>query len=291
EDELGLGTLTPAARTRRVVVVGGGPAGLEAAWVAAARGHDVTLLEQQPTLGGAIRLAARLPGREEIADLADWRIGECERRGVDLRTGVEATEDGVLALAPDAVVVATGGHATKNGRSAYHPMPVPGSEQDWVLDHHEALACLDGDPARLGGRVVLLDAVGHVQGVGVGELLAARGIDVTVVCPLPVLLACDGETQAAILPRAVQAGVRWRPSTAVAMVDDHTVTLVDVLARRLERVADVDAFVVCTNGEPNTDLYDALRARGPDVVRVGDAVSVRPVDRAVFDGHRAGRAL
>ncbi|HEV2994258.1 MAG TPA: FAD-dependent oxidoreductase, partial [Acidimicrobiia bacterium] len=291
EDELGLDTLAPAAAARRVVVVGGGPAGLEAAWVAAARGHDVTLLEQRPTLGGAIRLAARLPGREEIADVADWRIGECERRGVDLRTGVEATVDGVLALAPDAVVVATGGHATKTGRSAYHPMPVPGSEQDWVLDHHEALACLDGDPGRLGRRIVLLDGVGHVQGVGVGELLAARGLDVTVVCPLPVLLACDGETQAAILPRAVQAGVTWRPSTAVAMVDDHTVTLVDVLARRLEPVANVDTFVVCTNGEPNTDLYEALRGRGPEVVRVGDAVTMRPVDRAVFEGHRVGRAL
>ena len=291
EDELGLGTLTPATTPHRVVVVGGGPAGLEAAWVAAARGHEVTLLEQRPALGGAIRLAQRLPGREEIADLADWRIGECERRGVDLRAGVEATAEGVLALAPDAVVVATGGHATKTGRSAYHPMPVPGSDQDWVLDHHEALACLDGDAARLGQRVVLLDAVGHVQGVGVGELLAARGLDVTVVCPLPVLLACDGETQAAILPRAVQAGVTWRPSTAVAMVDDHAVTLVDVLARKLEPLAGVDTFVVCTNGEPNTDLYDALVGRGPDVVRVGDAVAVRPVDRAVFDGHRVGRSL
>ncbi len=291
EDELGLGTLTPAASPRRVVVVGGGPAGLEAAWVAAARGHEVTLLERAATLGGAIRLAQRLPGRAEIADLADWRIGACERHGVTLRTGVDATPDTVRALAPDAVVIATGGRATKTGRSAYHPMPVPGSEQDWVLDHLEALRALTDDPARLGARVVLLDAVGHVQGIGLGELLAAHGHDVTVVCPLPVLLACDGETQAAILPRAVQAGVAWRPSTAVAAVDDHTVTLVDVLARRLEPLPDVDTFVVCTNGVPNTELYDALRDRGPELVRVGDAVTVRPVDRAVYDGHRAGRAL
>ena len=291
EDELGVDTLTPAPAPRRVVVVGGGPAGLEAAWVAAARGHEVTLLERAATLGGAIRLAQRLPGRAEIGDIADWRIGECERRGVELRTGVDATADTVRALDPDAVVLATGGRATKTGRSAYHPMPVPGTDQDWVVDHLEALAWLETDASRLGERVVLLDAVGHVQGVGLGELLATHGHDVTVVCPLPVLLACDGETQAAILPRAVQAGVTWRPSTAVAMVDDHTVTLVDVLARRLEPVTAVDTFVVCTNGVPNTALYDELRGRGPEVVRVGDAIAVRPVDRAVYDGHRAGRAL
>ena len=75
------------------------------------------------------------------------------------------------------------------------------------------------------------------------------------------------------------------------MIGDHTVTLVDVLARQLETVADVDTVVICTNGVPNTDLYDALQGRGPDVRRVGDAVAVRPVDRAVFDGHRAGRAI
>src|SRR6185295_3348755 len=112
EAMLGHGTLAPAARARRVVVVGGGPAGLEAAWVAAARGHHVTLLERADRLGGKIRLAARLPGRAEIADFADWRAAECARQGVDIRLGVEAMPDDVLALAPDAIVVATGGAAT-----------------------------------------------------------------------------------------------------------------------------------------------------------------------------------
>jgi 2,4-dienoyl-CoA reductase-like NADH-dependent reductase (Old Yellow Enzyme family) len=291
EDDLGLGTLTAALHPKRVVVVGGGPAGLEAAWVAAARGHRVTLLERGEELGGAIRWAQRLPGRSEIADLADWRLGECERQGVDVRTGVDATVASVLALEPDAVVIATGGRATKEGRSAYHPMPVPGCEQDWVLDHVEALRRALGDAHRLGARVVILDAVGHVQGVGLGELLAAQGRETTVVCPLPVLLACDGETQAAILPRAVQAGMAWRPSTALAMIGDHTVTLVDVLSRRLETVADVDTVVICTNGVANDELFRALEGQLPELVRVGDAVAVRPVDRAVFDGHQAGRAL
>jgi hypothetical protein len=139
--------------------------------------------------------------------------------------------------------------------------------------------------------VVILDAVGHVQAVGLGELLAAQGRDTTVVCPLPVLLACDGETQAAILPRAVQAGMAWRPSTALATIGDHTAVLVDVLARSLETVTDVDTVVICTNGVPCDELFTALDGTGVEVARVGDAVAVRPVDRAVFDGHRVGRAL
>ena len=90
ESTLGSGTLTRAATRKRVVVVGGGPAGLEAAWVAAARGHDVTLLERAAELGGKIRLAAMLPGRAELSAFADWRADECERRGVDVRLGVDA---------------------------------------------------------------------------------------------------------------------------------------------------------------------------------------------------------
>jgi 2,4-dienoyl-CoA reductase-like NADH-dependent reductase (Old Yellow Enzyme family) len=290
EVELGLGTLHAAARAKRVVVVGGGPAGLEAAWVAAARGHRVTLLEAADELGGAIRWAQRLPGRGEIAHLADWRVGECERRGVDLRTGVRATPASVLALGPDAVIVATGGRATKDGRSAYHPMPVPGSEQDWVLDTVEALRRAEEEPERLGDHVVVLEAVGHVQGVGLGELLASQGRQTTVVSTLPVLLACDGETQAAILPRAVQAGMAWRPSTALAAIGDHEVTLIDVLSHRAQ-TQPADTVVIVTNGVPDASLFTALDGHVAELARVGDAVSVRPVDRAVYDGHRAGRAI
>jgi 2,4-dienoyl-CoA reductase-like NADH-dependent reductase (Old Yellow Enzyme family) len=286
ESELGAGTLQPAARTKRVVVVGGGPAGLEAAWVAAARGHDVTLLERGDELGGKIRLAQHLPGREELADFADWRAGECERRGVDVQLGVEATVDDVLALAPDAVVVATGGRATTAGTSKFHPMPVPGSDQPFVLDHERALV----DADRLDGRVVILDVVGHIEAIGLGELLASRGAEVTVACPLPTPMLLDPETMAAALPRMARAGARWRPNTAMVSIGDQAVTLIDTLSLAMDTLP-VDAVVIRTHGLPNDNLYFALRDQVPEVVRVGDAVAVRPADRAIFDGHAAGRAL
>lgn len=291
EAELGLGSLEPAAVTKRVVVVGGGPGGLEAAWVAAARGHDVTLLEQKDQLGGDIRWAQQLPGRQEMADLADWRVGECGRRGVDIRLGVTATADVVLALEPDAVVIATGGLPTKSGHSAYHPMPVLGSEQEWVYDHVTALQIALADPDRLGARIVILDAVGHVQAVGLGELLASQGREAICVCPLPMLMGADGETGMAALPRAVRAGMQWRPNTAMAAIGDHDVTVVDVLSMTFDTIPDVDSVVIRTTGLPNDALATALEGRIEDLHVIGDAIAVRPADRAIFEGHRVGRTL
>jgi 2,4-dienoyl-CoA reductase-like NADH-dependent reductase (Old Yellow Enzyme family) len=286
EKELG-GTLRRAASPRRVVVAGGGPAGLEAAWVAAARGHEVVLLERAETLGGRIRLAQALPGREELSDFADWRAKECERSGVDIRLGTEATAESVLALSPDAVVVATGGRADKFGTSKWHPMPVPGSDEAFVLDHEEALVGLD----QIGQRVVLLDAVGHIEAIGLGEMLARSGRQVTVVISLPSPIQLDAETSAYALPRAVRAGMEWRPNTVMAAIGDHEVTLYDVLSGGLEVLSGVDNVVIRSNGLPVDDLYWALRSEGPEVVRVGDAVAVRTADRAIFDGHLAGRSL
>lgn len=286
EATLGSGTLTRAATRKRVVVVGGGPGGLEAAWVAAARGHDVTLLERSPVLGGKIRLAAMLPGRAELSAFADWRADECARRGVDVRVGVDADRSTVLAFAPDAVIVATGGHASVSTPSKSHPMPIAGSDQRWVLDHERAL--LEADS--LGAHVVILDAIGHIEAIGVGHYLAERGREVTIVTPLHSPLLLDAETMQKALPRAVRAGVRWRPNTAIVAIGDHEVTVADVMSYAIDTLA-ADHVVIRTHGVANDALYHELRGEVAEVVRVGDAVVPRLADRAIFDGHMAARAL
>jgi thioredoxin reductase len=286
ETELGTGTLTPATRRKRVVVVGGGPAGLEAAWVAAARGHDVTLLERATELGGKIRLAALLPGRAELAAFAGWRADECARRGVDIRLGTDADRDAVLAFSPDAVVVATGGTASVSTPSKSHPMPIAGSEQPWVIDHERALVEADA----LGQNVVVVDAIGHIEAIGVGHYLAERGRTVTVATPLHSPLLLDAETMQKALPRAVRAGVSWRPHTAIVAIGDHEVTLANVLSYAVETLP-ADNVVIRTHGVANDGLYRDLQGEVAEVVRVGDAVVPRLADRAIYDGHLAGRAI
>lgn len=118
-----------------------------------------------------------------------------------------------------------------------------------------------------------------------------RRHDVVACTPLPSPVLVDNETMAKALPLAARAGMQWRPSTALVEIGDHTVTLADALTYRLETIAAVDTVVIRTHGEPDDRLYEDLRYRVPDVIRVGDAVTVRWADRAIFDGHLAGRAL
>lgn len=285
EDRLGSGTLVRAHCERRVVVVGGGPGGLEAAWVAAARGHQVVLLERNTELGGKIRLAQTLPGREEIRGFADWRIDECRRRGVEVRLGVEADAETVLELEPQAVVVATGGRpeTTLGGRGQ---SAVSGLDQQFVVDHETAIA----DPERLGERVLVVDVVGHVEGVGLAELLASMGREVTLASPVATLPQLDGATSSAALRRACRAGAVWRPSTRLVAVDNARASLLDVFSGSIATIR-VDNVVIRAHGRPVDGLYHALRGTGPEVMRVGDAVAVRLADRAIFEGHLAGRAI
>ena len=283
--ELGSGTLVPASQPRRVVVIGGGPAGLEAAWVAAARGHDVVLLERDAELGGKIRLAHQLPGREEMRYFAEWRADECRRRGVEIRLGVTADAEAVLALQPDAVVVATGGRAlTEIGRTTRGV--VTGLDLPSVVDHVTAML----QPDTIGSRVLVVDVVGHVEGAGLAQWLAARGHEVTLASPLPTLARLDQATAAGALSGACRAGVVWRPNMRLVSVEEGKATLLDVFSGATHPLA-VDTVVVRAHGRPEDSLYHALLESGPEVVRVGDAAAVRTVDRAIYEGHLAGRAL
>jgi 2,4-dienoyl-CoA reductase-like NADH-dependent reductase (Old Yellow Enzyme family) len=198
-----LETATPAAHPGRVVVVGGGVAGLEAARGAALRGHDVVVLERRQVLGGRARLALERRGRQRWGLYLDWLAAELADAGVELRLGVDADADAVLAERPDAVVVATGSVPREE---TVPPGPIPVLDADAVLE--------DGAPApnRATGAVVVDDDAGFAS-VTVAETLAGRGWEVEIVTALPgVAIEIDPTQRPFVLRRLQHAGVRLSPS-------------------------------------------------------------------------------
>ncbi len=286
----GQGTLAEAARPSKVVVIGGGPAGLEAARVAAHRGHDVVLLEMRQELGGALELWSRLPGREFYHHAIDWWARELVRLGVTIRTGETVAASEVLAMAPDAVLVATGARYSRTGRSAFLDRDIPGADTSHVCCPEDILL----DESSPSGRVVVLDGEGSHAGSGVAELLAHRGAEVTVVsnnyAPYSnrELMSFEGES---IAKRMAAANVTFRPTTWVRSINEHTVQIVDVVSGHQSIITDVDAVVLATGRIPVDGLARELDGKVAQLFTIGDALGVRPLATAAFEGQNFARLV
>jgi len=275
-------TGTRAATTRRVVVVGAGPGGLQAAIAAATAGHAVTVLERLDVPGGQARVAASVPSRAEFGDIVRNQVHECRKLGVDIRFGVDADVDAVLALAPDAVVVAT-------GAAPERPYWVP-PDATTVVDVRDVL---EGRAAP-SGVVVVVDELGFHQATSVAEVLADRGCAVTVLTPGMVV----GQDLGITLDlehwnvRAAAKGIDqltdlvpmgWSPDGGLAVLHHPT---------GQDRRVACDWVVLAVPQRPLDALYVELAARGRvDVHRVGDCVAPRRAHAAVIEGQRIGAAL
>jgi 2,4-dienoyl-CoA reductase-like NADH-dependent reductase (Old Yellow Enzyme family) len=289
EKLLGLGTLTRPEAAKRVVVVGGGPAGMRAAEVAASRGHKVILLEKEERLGGQIKHAARLATRGRWAVL----IRDMERTlalyKVDVRTGFEATVESVRALEPDHVVLATGSTWRKDGftvKMAGRP-GIPGLEHVKVLDPIDAIV----SPGLCGDRVLIIDDTGEYTALGLAETLAGLGKSVEVITAglflgENIVLNLDiGH----LYPRLHAAGVTLTPQHIVAEVNPEGAVLARIWDGN-QRVVPVDAIVTVMLRDPVTSLLPALDAEF-EVTQVGDCLAPRRVDEAIYEGEMAGRAI
>ena len=170
-EALGVGEARPVAIGRRVLVVGAGPAGLQAAIAAARNGHRVTVCERDADAGGQVLLAASVPNRAEFGDLVRNQLHECQRLGVEFEFGVEVTADEVERRGADTVVVATGSRPAR-------PYWAPG-DAEWIVDVRDVL---DGS-AHPVGNVVVIDEIGFHHATSVAELLADRGCEVEIITP------------------------------------------------------------------------------------------------------------
>jgi hypothetical protein len=289
EREWGMGTLQTALQVRSVLVVGGGPAGLEAAMVAAQRGHDVTLLERTRELGGQVRLIARVARRREFIEVVRWRERQVAALGVRVELGVEATRDEVRRRAPDVVVIATGSQPRLRGW--YPPAPhldaIPGSD---VAPLHSTWDVLEGrlDDAR---HVVVVDATGYHQSGDALEYLAERGVRTDAVAHAPLVAAGIDGNDRPDFDAALRGRIGFHLSTVVERFEPDAVEVRNLLTGLRSRIEDVDAVVMSIGSDVCASLFDALRGEGLAVHRIGDCVAPRGVEHALHEGHRLGREL
>lgn len=303
--------ITPPSDTpgRHVVIIGAGPAGLEAARVCAERGHRVSVLEAADKAGGQVRIAAMPFRRRELIGVVDWRVSECERLGVSFRYNCYAEANEVLALQPDVVIVATGGIPDCEFLEAGNELV------------HSSWEVLTGD-FKPQGRVLVFDGNGGHQAMSCTETLAQMpGVSVQLVTGEPMLGPdVGGLNMPAYLKVFVEQGVHQTFSQRLVAVRADGLQKIATLwceasRTHLERVVD---HVVVEHGTlPMDELYFALKEQSSnrgeldhqafidvrkqallnqpegrfELFRVGDAVASRDIHAAIYDGLRLSLAL
>lgn len=273
----------PPAERRRVLVVGGGPAGMEAAAIAAQRGHQVTLWERTPRLGGAVLWNEHMPLRRDFLRLLDAQLAALGRAGVTVETGHNADAGMVLDAGAEVVLLATGARAV--------PAPLPSGGDAWTMQ--QALAADD-----LGQHVAVQDNLGSWALAGFVEWLAGTGRRVTLITP----------AGAPGWQLNIYSSYAWRQRLRDKRVRILALHTVEAFAARVLRMTDlstgvtttledVDNFVSPTHAIPEATIatmLPALAARrgltGPRILSAGDCVAARSALEAVFEGHQAGRA-
>ncbi|MFE5704947.1 FAD-dependent oxidoreductase [Rhodococcus koreensis] len=281
--ELQFGRPAPAPARRNVMIVGGGPAGMKAAAVAAQRGHHVTLYEAGGRVGGQVLLAERLPHRGEFGGAATNLISEIERYGVDVRTRVTVDAALVQQQSPDVVIVAT-------GATPYRP-PLELDDSLPVFDAWDVIKTNAADLPK--GKIVVADWRCDWTGLGVAEMIARSGGRKVTLC---VNGYSAGEmlqqyTRNAMLGAVYEANVEILTNVRLYGADEDTVYLQNTLTAQHVLSEDVAALVLALGHQQQDSLYHELKATGVEVHAIGDCQSPRTVEEATLDGLKVATAL
>lgn len=281
---------TASGAPSSVLVVGGGPAGLEAARVCAERGHRVTLAEAGPDIGGQFRLAGLQPRRGQITDLIGWYQRQLAQLGVDLRYNSYMDAGDIAAFGADHVILATGSLPAETGfqRALPHVATLPGLTHGNVFSAEDVMM----RAARLGPRVIVLDEGGNWRGCGTAWRLAEDGHQVTLVTP-DALVGKELQRSATDWPlrRALaQKGARFITDSAIAEWTGQGAEVLSLLTGRTEHIA-ADALVMATTNVADMALRDDLAQRGIIAHVIGDANAPRNAAFAIYEGRKTALAI
>ncbi|MCB1002304.1 MAG: mycofactocin system FadH/OYE family oxidoreductase 2 [Acidimicrobiales bacterium] len=279
----GAGTVALTPKPKDVMVVGAGPAGLQAAIAAARNGHRVTVYEKEAQAGGQVRLAASVPNRAEFGDMVRNQLTECRRLGVQVEYGVGVWPGLIDERRPDHVIVATGAEPAR-------PWWVQGEAPN-VLDVREVLAS-PGEGPQPGDAVVVIDEIGFHHATSVAELLADRGCRVEVVTPGMVVgqdLGITLDMEHWWMRAGAKGIVQSTDLVPMGFAGNELTLLHHPTGTNQTRI--VDWLVLAVPANPVEWLYHDLVAAGVSVERVGDCVAPRRAHAAVVEGERAGAAV
>jgi hypothetical protein len=251
EKELGIGTVKPAKTKKKVVIIGGGPGGFEAARIAAIRGHQVTLCEKREELGGQVNLATKAPSRAGLGESIRYLSLQMRKLGVDVKAGVEATADSILREKPDTVVVLATG-----------PTPlirdIPGAAEGGIkiTDVREVLE----EKVDTGDNVVIFDYPhGFWQCCDTGEFLAEKGKKVAVVTPLAfVAMSIPLDSLRPTYERLLTKNVTFLPHYDIRAIRTKTLIVYNVYDKREQYLEDIDSLILSLGGQANDALFYEL---------------------------------
>jgi len=280
--------LRPTLRKKRVMVVGGGPAGMWAAKIATLRGHDVILYEKGEELGGQVLIAAKGAGRDEFGVIVRNERNQLSHLGVPVKLGVEVTPELDAEQQPDAVIVATGSRPKR--------CPVGGADGPGIFNVWQVLT----GEAALGQKVLLIDYDGHHQATATAEFLAELGKTVHVVTSSLFVGSDLGPSQDLYLTRQrlLQKGVTFTADFAVMEIKGLDIHGFNVYSNVWDVIGGYDSIVTAMGNDADESLYFALKGmpareagKTLELYRIGDCVAPRKVDMAIHEGYMAGKRV
>jgi len=267
--------IAPAAQSKKVLIIGGGPAGMEAAIIAASRGHRVSLYEAEPQLGGQLLFADKAPLKDNITPLTRYLVSQVKKRGIDLHVNTKVTPELVERVNPDVVILATG----------VIPLvaTITGIENPKVV---LALEVLSGE-AQVGDRVEIIG--GEMVGCETAEFLTERGKKVTIVRRGKRLATKMAPLfRRPLVDRLQEKGVNTVTGVSYKEITDAGLVIINSEGK--EQVIEADNIVLAAGASPNTQLLPALKDKFP-VHQIGDCVEPRNIMEAIHEGFSIGYAI